>query len=649
MRIDFLSKISIFMIICLSFVIYYILRGLRKWSSKYPEKSTGTLITHFVFQKLSLFTILLLLNFACFTQTASYALIFSDLLDQITELHKSNIFLDQINKYIFGYSVKLHHYYLILFISLGIFIWLCSVMADFLRAYLLSLIARDIRLYFMKNLLKNNYQYFQTNNDAIGNITLIISSVVDIIDIFCRDILTCTIYSLIAICYFMYINSTFAGLFFIWCILHFILFFMRLHGYALASLYNARCYINLISKINDILNNIILIKTNNSEDFETNYIQKYNTLDTDSWSSVMRYEAVSLGIADALYYIFFHGIFMWFLLNCWNLGVISIKDMASIQSISRNLGWKIWDASHKFSSLVLKIQKVNEALSAINQRSQHTDYIKSAIDLSAQGLNSQFMIEFKNVSFGYSFYNSLLFENFNLQIKRNARIGIVGPSGSGKSTIIHLIMKFYSIRKGDILINGININLLNVSQINHYIAYISYKELIFERSIAENIGYGCEEIRNEMLELIKTKGSVAFNDLSTLSQNRIILAAKKAKAHNFISKIQKGYDAVIRIDRNLSGGEKQRISLARALIKNAKILILDEATSALDNQNEQEIVQTLHSIKDVTILIIAHKLLLVENCDIIFVMHNNRLAEAGNHKDLLLQKGLYYNLHNAQK
>lgn len=235
-------------------------------------------------------------------------------------------------------------------------------------------------------------------------------------------------------------------------------------------------------------------------------------------------------------------------------------------------------------------------------------------------------IKFKNVSFSYG-HNKVL-NNFSLEIKKGEVVALVGESGSGKSTIANLLERFYDPTDGDILIDGISLKNLDLSELRQNIGLVSQDVFLLRDTVENNIWSG---------------------DF-TKSKDLIKTMAEKAHAQDFINRLKTQYESQVG-DRGglLSGGEKQRISIARAFIKDAPILILDEATSALDSQSEVEVQKGLNSLMEGrTAIVIAHRLSTVQNCDRIVVLKSGQIAEMGSHTDLIQSQGEYYKFYKLQ-
>ena len=237
-------------------------------------------------------------------------------------------------------------------------------------------------------------------------------------------------------------------------------------------------------------------------------------------------------------------------------------------------------------------------------------------------------ISFKGVEFKYNKDDEFLLGEINLEVKKGEVIALVGHSGAGKSTLIGLIPRFYDIQKGSVCIDGIDIKDLKIKDLRSLIAVVSQDIVLFNSTIRDNIAYG--NAKAEEAEVIE--------------------AAKKAHAYEFISNIPQKFDAVVG-DRGfrLSGGEKQRIAIARAILKNSPILILDEATSHLDSVSEQLIKEALYTLMEgKTSFIIAHRLSTVQKADRVVVLQRGKIVETGTHKTLLKTDTLYKKLYDLQ-
>jgi subfamily B ATP-binding cassette protein MsbA len=235
-------------------------------------------------------------------------------------------------------------------------------------------------------------------------------------------------------------------------------------------------------------------------------------------------------------------------------------------------------------------------------------------------------IEFRDLSFKYE--NDLVLKNINLLVKAGQTVAIVGKSGGGKTTLVNLIPRFYDVSGGAILIDGKDIRDISLDSLRSLTAIVTQQTILFNDTVKNNIAYG--------------NTAKSFDDTAR--------AAKSAYADDFIRQLPEGYDTVIgESGVKLSGGQRQRIAIARALLKDAPILILDEATSSLDTQSEREVQRALDTLmKGRTSFVIAHRLSTIMNADRILVLKDGRIVEQGRHEELLARSGEYKNLYEQQ-
>ena len=230
-------------------------------------------------------------------------------------------------------------------------------------------------------------------------------------------------------------------------------------------------------------------------------------------------------------------------------------------------------------------------------------------------------IHFNNISFSYS-DSSALFSNFTMEIKYGSSVGIVGDTGSGKTTLAKLLLRLYDPDKGNIFIGEKNIASLSVENLRSKIGIVSQDTFLFNASVKDNISYGNE----------------------SCSMDEIILAAKQSQCDEFISSLSSGYDTLIgERGQRLSGGQRQRLAIARAIVRNPDILIFDEATSSVDNRTERLIQKSFFDLKkNRTMIIVAHRLSTIRNCDNIFVIKNSKVHESGTHDQLMENADSFY-------
>ncbi|MEC9281918.1 MAG: ABC transporter ATP-binding protein [Bdellovibrionota bacterium] len=284
------------------------------------------------------------------------------------------------------------------------------------------------------------------------------------------------------------------------------------------------------------------------------------------------------------------------------------------------------DAVKRIQQAYVAIQQAVVSLQRYHEMLGEENHVKDT-DSPIPFPNNWKSIEFKNVTFSYIEGKPVL-KNFNLSVKRGESIALVGSSGSGKSTTVNLLQRFYDPDSGQILVDGIDIKRFSLEDLRKNIAMVSQDVFLFNDSVEFNIRAGNLEDESSSVEE----------------------AATLANAHNFISAKENAYNTRVgEAGSQFSGGEKQRISIARAIFKNAPILVLDEATSALDSESEREVQKGISQLmKGKTSFVIAHRLSTVQDADRIIVMKFGEIIEAGNHDELMQKQGEYHQLRELQ-
>ncbi|MDB2533969.1 lipid A export permease/ATP-binding protein MsbA [Porticoccaceae bacterium] len=286
--------------------------------------------------------------------------------------------------------------------------------------------------------------------------------------------------------------------------------------------------------------------------------------------------------------------------------------------------------------LIKPIRQLTEVNSAIQKGIAAAESIFEIIDSDSEVDGGsvvrdsvQGKFEFRDINFAYPGTGRMVLEDINFSVNPGETIALVGSSGSGKTSLVSLIPRFYNHAEGSILLDSVDVNDFNLSNLRHHIAIVSQNVTLFNDNIFNNIAYG---------------------ELAGSSVEKVQAAAKVAHAHDFIEQMEQGYNTHIGDDGvMLSGGQRQRIAIARAVLKNAPILILDEATSALDTDSERHIQAALEQLmQDRTTFVIAHRLSTVEKADRILVMEKGCIVEQGTHRQLLQQGGRYAQLYNNQ-
>lgn len=316
------------------------------------------------------------------------------------------------------------------------------------------------------------------------------------------------------------------------------------------------------------------------------------------------------------------GVSAFTLIHLYSKGLVSIGDFALILGLSMEVGHMMWYTMYQVDQFNQALGKARQSLNALMIPHDIKDKNKASELAVSRGY-----IEFSKVKFHYHGTYSL-FQNKSVTIEAGQKVGLVGYSGSGKSTFVNLILRLYDVVEGQILIDGQDISEVTQESLRRAIAMIPQDPTLFHRSLMDNIRYG---------------------KLGTCDEE-IISASQKAHAHEFISLLSGGYETLVgERGVKLSGGQRQRIAIARAILKNAPILILDEATSQLDSITEANIQESLWELMQrKTTLVIAHRLSTLLHMDRILVFDKGHIIEDGSHSELLMLGGLYKTLWDAQ-
>lgn len=376
-----------------------------------------------------------------------------------------------------------------------------------------------------------------------------------------------------------------------------------------------------ISVLVDVLTGIVSVKsfTNEKKESDKFFDQITNVLNNNIKSGLLRGLFVSFII-----FCLFGGI----ALVIWKAKQMQFDGDISLAAFNAFMLYTIFIGA-SFGSLPELYGKIQKAFGATEKLFEIFNEEKENYDGQKITAIKQGEIEFKNVHFAYAERKELnVLNGINFHCEAGKTTAVVGSSGAGKSTLAALILKFYQVQQGEILIDGVNIQDYDLNFLRKQIAYVPQDIILFSGTIAENIGYGKENA----------------------TQDEIRSAALKANALSFIETFPEGFNTLVG-DRGiqLSGGQRQRIAIARAILKDPKILILDEATSALDAESEKQVqLALLELMKNRTSFVIAHRLSTIQNADNILVLENGKVIESGKHVDLVNAKGAYYKLQNLQ-
>ncbi|MDB6096202.1 MAG: multidrug resistance transporter ATP-binding protein [Francisellaceae bacterium] len=472
-------------------------------------------------------------------------------------------------------------------------------------------------------ILSASHQYFQ--NNLSGRISKQINTLADNIDLILHyyscDFIRGFSLLLLAFSSAFYINPYFFYILLVW----FIAFssfslFMSKELVELSSQHVAS-ESDISGQLVDSISNVNNIRFFAQSSEEISRFQKY-LLDAETVFQKRELFALKLHSGQGLLISIMLGFMIYFLIYFYEQHKISIGDFALILGLSVEVGHMTWYTMQQVDKFNQAIGKCKQSLSQLNISPEIQD-IKNASHL----LVTKGKITFAGVKFNYS-DNENLFQNKSVIIEAGQKVGLVGHSGGGKTTFVNLILRLFDVVEGKILIDDQDIRKVTQESLRRQIAIIPQDPSLFHRTLMENIRYGRIDATDE----------------------EVIEAAKKANAHEFIKKLPEGYNSLVgERGLKLSGGQRQRIAIARAILKNARILILDEATSQLDSVTENQIQKSLSQLmQNKTSIIIAHRLSTLLNMDRILVFNQGEIVEDGSHSDLLANNSLYKKLWDAQ-
>ncbi|USO02074.1 MAG: ABC transporter ATP-binding protein [Alphaproteobacteria bacterium] len=330
-------------------------------------------------------------------------------------------------------------------------------------------------------------------------------------------------------------------------------------------------------------------------------------------------------VAASFFYAVMFTFILFYMIHLRSVGLITIGGFAFVFSTVLLISEDIWRVTISVQDFARAMGDFKSSLSILQTPHENVD-IKNAKPLVIQKPN----IIFKNIWFGFD--EDVLFKGLNLEIKAGEKVGLVGRSGAGKTSLIHLLLRYFPLKSGEILIDGQDITQVQQDSLRKHITVIPQDTILFHRTILENIRYGDPNATDE----------------------QVIEACKKAYIHDYIMTMKDGYNTEVgERGIKLSGGQRQRIAIARAILKDAPILVLDEATSALDSQTEELIRKSLDTLmkdKKKTVIAIAHRLSTLQTMNRIAVLDKGKIAEEGTHDELVKKSNsIYKELWNRQQ
>lgn len=472
-------------------------------------------------------------------------------------------------------------------------------------------------------LQKHSHSFFQ--DQLAGNLSNKVLDMVrgfeSIINILFRSFIPVLFFVLFSLSFLFYIHPIFALIVFIWLICFWGIFLYFMGGCIEKADEHSEANSQLSGRIVDAFKNMATIRLFARQRYEMEYLAKFQNQEVKKGQNLNLYLIMVTAIQSGLSIILLFAIVVAFI-YAWQREWVTVGDFTYLTTSTLQLTMWVWWTSDQFIDFMKEFGVCRQALSVINIPHE----IKDAPDSKPLRVEKG-KIEFRNVTFHYKPKKNI-FRDKNILILPGEKVGLVGYSGSGKSTFVNLILRYFDLEKGQILIDDHDIAKLSQDSLREQITFVPQDTMLFHRTLKENVRYGKIDATDE----------------------EIVEACKKARCQDFIMDLEKQYDTLVGEGGiKLSGGQRQRIAIARAFLKNSPILIMDEATSSLDSATERSIQESLYELmKDKTTLVVAHRLSTLAEMDRILVFDKGQIIESGTHQELLKLNGHYAHLWKKQ-
>lgn len=497
-------------------------------------------------------------------------------------------------------------------------------MSGILMAKAIPKMEADVRMSMFDYVQHHSYRYFNDNlAGALANkISDMVKGITNVFQLLSGLFFPVLLAVLIAFFSFLLIQPFFALILFVWVLAHLSICLYFSNGCSDYANIHAEAKSRLSGSIVDSFTNHVTFRLFGRQGLEYRHLLSLQNKEIVKQEKTLFYiekMKLALGIASFLG----PGVAItWFMLYAWQQEIITTGEVVFIFNITWNITMMVWIAGLEFPKLFKEIGVCRQALTILQDKHDIVD-ATNAVPLAL----THGEIIFDHVSFRYN-KKTKIFDGHTVVIQAGEKVGLVGFSGSGKTTFVNLILRHYDLEQGKILIDGQDISKVTQKSLRRQIALIPQDPSLFHRTVMENLRYG----------------------LPSATDEEVYEASKKAHCHEFILRLEKGYDTVVgERGAKLSGGQRQRIAIARAILKNAPILILDEATSALDSVTEKYIQESLTGLmQGRTALVVAHRLSTLSGMDRILVFQDGKIIEEGSHEDLLEEDGYYAELWRMQ-
>ncbi len=476
--------------------------------------------------------------------------------------------------------------------------------------------------YGLGRLIQHSYSFFTNNfsGSLVAKLKRYSNAFEGLQDVFLYNILNAVV-SIIAVSIILFFqNFWLAIIFIIWAIVYSIASVLLTKKQRALDVEYWKEDSKTTGLMADIIANILTIKMFAKEVFEHRKFKSQTSRQQKKLWTEWKY-LFKVFTTQSFLLAFLEFFLLWFSITYYQKGIISLGTIVLVQLYAVMIFGAVWNLGRGFQKITRLLSEMKEMVDIIEQPPEVIDIPKPESSKIKKG-----EIVFENVTFAYE--KDILFKNFNLRIKAGEKVGLVGKSGSGKTSITKLLLRFFNLKKGRILIDGQDISKIKQADLRQAITYVPQEPLLFHRTIKENIAYAAKS-----------------------SDKELFGAAKKAFADKFINTLPKKYNTLVgERGVKLSGGERQRIAIARAILKKSPIVVMDEATSSLDTLSEKYIQKSMKNLLEGrTAIVIAHRLSTVKELDRIIVLDNGGVVEEGSHRSLLKKKGAYYELYKHQQ
>ncbi|NNM58535.1 MAG: ABC transporter ATP-binding protein [Legionellales bacterium] len=512
--------------------------------------------------------------------------------------------------------------FILIYIGLWIVQSINMRVLDWVKLKLFPTLREDVMTKMFSYINQHSHHYFQNNfsGSLINKILDMQSGMLEIFSIL-DDLYAQTLGISVAIILLLFIHPIFSVVLIGWVSIFISVTFLFLNPLKKLSTEFAESKTTVVGKMVDSISNILNVRLFARHNTENQYIHQ-SIEDAVKKDRVMQVKTIKMRIFWDISIVALLGLNLFILLHMYAKGQVTIGDFTFVISLSISILWNLWFLAGQFVSFTEQIGFCKQALSIISVPHDIVD-IPDAKPLTV----TKGEIKFHDVTFHYD-EGAHLFNNKNVTIPAGQKVGLVGFSGSGKSTFVNLILRLFDVESGEITIDGQNISLVTQQSLRENIGYIPQDTSLFHRTLMENIRFG----------------NIKSNEAQVLE------AAKQSHCHEFIIELPQQYQSLVgERGVKLSGGQRQRIAIARAMLKNAPILILDEATSALDSVTEHHIQEALHLLmQNKTTIVIAHRLSTLSKMDRILVFHSGVIIEDGTHEALVAKNGHYAKMWRMQ-